>query len=145
MGDIWTMKEALGLIQALQPETRRFGYHLCLGGGVLNKGESQKDLDLYFLTLDNGKDSQPEKLKDWLVSVWGEAADIGKSYIEEYKQQRLTAEMASDSSFITYYYDSLQRTMLPRKKPAMIQQFKSDYAFKLKFNYSGMRIDVFII
>ncbi len=45
----WTLEEALILVRALQPTAWQYGYHLCLGGGVLNKGVSSKDLDLYFL------------------------------------------------------------------------------------------------
>lgn len=76
--DYWTMEEALRLIRAIQPETRKFGYHLSLGGGVLNKGESKKDLDLYFLPLDREdvKVDSPGLLK-WLQSVWGEGKRFG--------------------------------------------------------------------
>lgn len=101
----WTLDEALQLIRALQPLTRKYGYHLCLGGGVLNKGESKKDLDLYFLTLDSSK-SEPAKLVPFLTSMWGIGTDLRNGYpIEE----------------------------------------GSPYKFKLKYNYNGLRIDVFII
>lgn len=41
------------LIAELQRITRPLGYHVAVGGGVLNKGRSQKDLDLYVLPLNN--------------------------------------------------------------------------------------------
>lgn len=67
----WKMANALALIRDLQPLVREFGYHLLLGGGVLNKGESKKDLDLYFAPLsgDDG-DADYERLFDLLCNVF---------------------------------------------------------------------------
>lgn len=73
----WTLDEALQLIRIIQPETRKYGYHLCLGGGVMNNGKSEKDLDLYFLPLDNGNKPDPDGLQKWLISLWGEPSEIG--------------------------------------------------------------------
>lgn len=42
----WNLEQALYLIRALQPKARLCGYHLLLGGGVLNNGSSNHDLDL---------------------------------------------------------------------------------------------------
>jgi hypothetical protein len=79
MGDYWTLEEALELIRGLQSKTRDFNYHLCLGGGVLNTGESKKDLDLFFLPLDNGKQSLPDWLLTYLETLWGKSEDLIKS------------------------------------------------------------------
>lgn len=88
---IWTLDSALPLVRELQPETRQFGYHLALGGGVLNTGESFKDLDLYFLPLD-ASDSKPESegLVAWLDKLWGEGESLlGASYnSQHYKAKR---------------------------------------------------------
>ena len=73
----WTLKDALDLIRGLQPESRKFGYHLCLGGGVLNKGESKKDLDLYFLPMGGPNEARPTALISWLEGVWGDSWPIG--------------------------------------------------------------------
>ena len=105
MMNYWILDEALPLIRALQPLTRQYGYHLCLGGGVLNKGESKKDLDLYFLTLDSGK-SKSNELIAFLSSMWGTATDLMNGY--------------------------------PTEEGSL-------YEFKLKYNYNGLRIDVFVI
>lgn len=80
----WTIEEALPLIRAMQPVTRNHGYHLCLGGGVLNKGMSEKDLDLYFLPM-GSTPSDPPALLAWLTSIWGESTAIGaeQGYPEE--------------------------------------------------------------
>ena len=49
----WTFEGAKPLIKILQAELRDIGYHVALGGGVLNKGVSKKDLDLYVLPMNN--------------------------------------------------------------------------------------------
>lgn len=77
----WTLNDALALVRAIQPKSRDFGYHLTLGGGVLNTGKSKKDVDLYFLPLDNGKQkSDAPGLVKWLTKQWGDPEDIGANY-----------------------------------------------------------------
>lgn len=76
---IWTLEDGLDIIRAIQPDTRKFGYHLCLGGGVLNKGSSHKDLDLYFLPM-GGPKSNPDGLVSWLESMWSRPNDIDPDY-----------------------------------------------------------------
>lgn len=46
----WTHYEAVNIIQELQEFAHSCGYHICLGGGVLNKGVSYNDLDLIIIT-----------------------------------------------------------------------------------------------
>lgn len=106
--DHWVLDEALTLIRSLQPETRRFNYHLCLGGSVLNKGKSDKDLDLFFLPMNNGQDPDLPGLHDWLCSLWGDGEKLGGDD-ERYEED------------------------------------EGDYSLKVKFTYSGLRIDVFVI
>lgn len=50
---VWTLDSALPVIRELQFKALQCGYHLALGGGVLNKGQSFNDLDIYALTMDN--------------------------------------------------------------------------------------------
>lgn len=77
----WTLEQALPLVRALQPQTRQFGFHLCLGGGVLNAGASDKDLDLYFLTLDNQQQpADVDKLVAWLEGVFGKSDNLFGDY-----------------------------------------------------------------
>ena len=77
----WDLEEALGLVRAVQPQTRQFGFHLCLGGGVLNRGWSDKDLDLYFLPMNGGgapdAPERVEKLLAWMESLWGKWEKLG--------------------------------------------------------------------
>lgn len=71
---LWTLDQALEFIRKLQPLTRLYGYHLCVGGGVLNTGMSDKDLDLYLLPLDN----QPT-LADYDGMLMEMEAELGPS------------------------------------------------------------------
>lgn len=85
MENVWTLEDGLRLIRILQPKAKEYGYHIALGGGVLNKGESKKDLDLYFLTLDNGKKTPAcDNLVAWLEEMWGNGKDID-NYAKEDK------------------------------------------------------------
>ena len=78
----WTLADALSVIRILQPETRKFNFHLCLGGSVLNTGSSEKDLDLYFLPLDNGRPPDGSELVKWLEGLWGTSEDLLGRYAE---------------------------------------------------------------
>jgi len=43
---MWTLKEAIELIQEIEPKFQAAGFHVGLTGSVVFKGESKKDLDL---------------------------------------------------------------------------------------------------
>jgi hypothetical protein len=60
---MWNLDEALELIRELQPKVRELGYHVLLGGGVLNEGKSDKDLDLFFIPLNNYQGNDDELVK----------------------------------------------------------------------------------
>ena len=102
----WTLEDALPLIRAIQPITRTYHFHLCLGGGVLNKGRSNKDRDLYFLPLNHDDIADVKGMEAWLTSVWGPPEPIG------------------DDDYL---------------------DIEPIYKRKLKYTYSGLRIDVFIL
>lgn len=90
---LWTLKDGLETIRAIQPLLREFQYHVALGGGVLNNGESNKDLDLYFLPLDSDtlKPEQTEKLIQFLNILWtfnmklGYGSDLVFGYKAQYR------------------------------------------------------------
>ena len=67
---MWTLAEAQTLIRDLQPKVHALDYHVTLGGGVLNSGASEKDLDLFFIPK-NGYPSAPRKIVDLLCEEWG--------------------------------------------------------------------------
>lgn len=77
---MWTFDEAMEAVTALQPELREIGYHMALGGGVLNSGTSEKDLDLYFLPLGGleGKGAESGSVAALLESYFGGFDVIGE-------------------------------------------------------------------
>lgn len=78
MATMWTFEDAQVLIQKLQPIVRPLGYHVALGGGVLNNRYSDKDLDLYFLPLDSQKTEDLPVLRAQLAVLLGEY--LGEEY-----------------------------------------------------------------
>lgn len=72
---IWNLEQGRALIQQLQPLTREFGYHLTLGGGVLNTGASTKDLDLFFLPME-GQEFKRQWMMNKLHELWGAGENL---------------------------------------------------------------------
>lgn len=88
---MWTIDQGLHIVRALQSHTRQFGYHLTLGGGVLNKGESKKDLDLYFLPMggfDGDPRHRPDEMLRYLSGIWGTPEPLAKSLQDREKYGR---------------------------------------------------------
>lgn len=57
---MWTLEQAQKLIAELEPAVRELHYHTLLGGGVLHRGSSDKDLDIWFMPLNGYEcDSRP--------------------------------------------------------------------------------------
>lgn len=91
---MWDRDLAQRLIGELQPALRPFDVHVALGGGVLNKGESFKDLDLYILPVFKGRpykwdviDTILDELvgpveEEWALSGAGSAKE-GKCFREQ--------------------------------------------------------------
>ena len=74
---MWTLDAGLTMAAQVQAGSRKFGYHVALGGGVLNRGESFKDLDVYFLPLDSDTMSPDSAgVLTWLESLWGVSESI---------------------------------------------------------------------
>ena len=46
---MWTLNDALPLIRRIEPIAKRHGFSVALYGSVLYRGESEKDLDLFFV------------------------------------------------------------------------------------------------
>ena len=66
---MWTLALALNLVRDVQAAVKPFGYHVALGGGCLNNGMSNKDVDLYFLPLADATDHLA--LLAFLSRQWG--------------------------------------------------------------------------
>lgn len=124
----WTLDEAISLIRGLQPECRKFSYHLCLGGGVLNKGQSKHDLDLYFLPMGKKEDIKAEGLVRWLESLWGKGEAFKAVPKLDVYGERL---IVGHNEFGEPRYDYPEE--------------EQKYAFAGKFNYGELRIDVFVV
>lgn len=155
----WTIEEGLTLIRGLQPQAKAYGYHIALGGGVLNKGTSEKDLDLYFLPLDN-KDLATNEigLIGFLQEIWGMGTSLGdygrvnpfevvpaddafgrvirqnQDHIDEFIENALFNGIQPIAAPLSYDIETT------KAKPV------SAYKSKMKFTRSGGdRIDVFIL
>lgn len=74
----WGIDDALLLIRRMQKEVRPLGYHLALGGGVLNKGYSNKDVDIYILPCLGEKHRMFDLLR-LMRKEWGNPDLIGTS------------------------------------------------------------------
>lgn len=72
----WNLDQGLALVQNIQDDIRQFNYHVALGGGVLNNGESTKDVDIYFLPMDNGIPMAPAGLLSFLEGRFGKSTPI---------------------------------------------------------------------
>lgn len=44
---MWTLESALPLLRGLEESLKPHGIHVALGGSVLHRGESKKDLDVF--------------------------------------------------------------------------------------------------
>lgn len=76
---MWTLSEGLEVVRGIQQPIRAYGYHVAIGGGVVNKGQSDKDLDLYFLPM-NGASTPPADalaLRAYLVTEFGTEYPLG--------------------------------------------------------------------
>lgn len=157
---MWNLETGLKLVRALDNQAQDYGFHLALGGSVLRKGESEKDVDLYFLPYDNPK--FPEKLDEliaWLTRIWGTPTRIDIEYPKSERApdgriygvagneappegMRVRSRLTADGSQ-EYYWEPSPMARAPMGNKAK----KSDrYQEKLKFTRSGgERIDVFIL
>jgi hypothetical protein len=71
----WTLVDALALVRDIQPRLHAKKWHVALGGGVLNRGESSKDIDLYFLPFSDTETT--EDVMPLLFTLWGAGDEIG--------------------------------------------------------------------
>lgn len=69
---VWVLDDAVAFVREIQPALHALRWHVALGGGVLNKGESGKDADLYVLPFNDDADIMPT-----LKELWGESESIG--------------------------------------------------------------------
>lgn len=77
---MWSMDAALAFIRELQPALHSRLYHVAMGGGVLNKGFSEKDLDLYLFPFDN---AVYEPILPYLEELWGPSTPLSSEINRE--------------------------------------------------------------
>lgn len=137
---MWTLDEGLRLVRAIQSGCRRFGYHLALGGGVLNKGQSDKDVDLYFLPLNNDKYKEDKQgLLVWLESLWGQSQVLG-DYGQAVPQFKYELKYDLEGNMIGVEAVPILAVEAPKQPKDGV------YKYKLKFvRAGGDRIDAFIL
>ena len=79
----WELDEALILLRELQPKCHALQYHVALGGGVLNRGYSDKDLDLFFFPFNNDVVAVvPDALREVLQATLGDEYTLGGPSVE---------------------------------------------------------------
>lgn len=144
---MWTLDQGVRLVRALQESSRKFGYHLTLGGGVVNKGSSSKDVDLFFLPLDNDKDvPDPDALLKWLEEMWGSSHNIRRDY-RQHADSYLIPIYNSVGEFMGFQNTELASYL---NTDLSVEEAKSIYKHKVKFirnpdSDDHDRIDVFIL
>lgn len=86
---MWDLDAGLLVVRMLQQDVRAYGYHVAIGGGVVDNGVSNKDLDLYFLPMGGFNDRRwrkdPEGLIRYLENLWGLSASLSN---DEYGEQK---------------------------------------------------------
>lgn len=87
---MWTLDEALVLIREKQPYAWEKGYHIVVGGSVINHGSSDKDLDLYLIPLAN---SLPENWRIVVFDLFGAYQNLSDS---KYQEDRFRAKLKID-------------------------------------------------
>jgi hypothetical protein len=79
----WTFEDALPIIRAIDPIARRCNFSLALRGGVLLRGESDRDLDLCFLSEGDLEFCLPEMVLEEIAKVLSDQIDhYGELYFE---------------------------------------------------------------
>jgi hypothetical protein len=147
-----------GWFACFNQSVERSGYHLTLGGSVLNKGFSEKDLDLYFLPMGQGPEN-PTELIQFLTKLWGTGEDLFKEYAKDFPEIMDTDEFIRFKNHHIYHPDLYHvegilvdrafRYKVTYVGPPVVAPDKnlqpSVYSHKLKYMRGSDRIDVFII
>jgi len=124
---MWTQDEALKLIHELQSRVWSLGYHIALGGGVLNHGTSYNDLDLYFLPFSDRSKCNENGLDTLLIDRLGAPYPLGHKLDDE----RL------------FNNDTLAPYEVPEGETPFYRTRATFYPCR-NFDEVGTRIDVFI-
>lgn len=91
---MWNFSEAVDLISGLQQFAHDNGYHMGLAGGVLNKGSSNKDLDIMIMPLNDEKLIVTRNI-DAVIGAIGDKINCQtrKDYAGEYGNRIVTMDL----------------------------------------------------
>lgn len=92
---MWTLNEARLFINEIQSKLLAKNYHVVLGGSVLNDGQSENDLDLYFLPLeDESKHPDDRRIFNYIsvMEIMHEVTGHYGNHMEDYENLRSTYE-----------------------------------------------------
>lgn len=65
----WTIEEGIKAARLFEPVAIKHGFHIALGGSVLHKGKSEKDLDLFFYVHNTSQPFNKDNLMAALEAV----------------------------------------------------------------------------
>lgn len=68
---MWDLNEALEFIRKQQPTFHEMNAHIALAGSVLNKGYSDKDLDIIVMGMHNNKEFDYQNIINYLDLIGG--------------------------------------------------------------------------
>ena len=87
---LWTLDTAVAFVREHQPHVMHLGYYIALGGGVLNKGWSDNDLDLVVVCRDiNSEISMVTKYFASLLGGEGESCHLDSGYHVSYPNAKV--------------------------------------------------------
>lgn len=72
---MWTLAQGLAVVRMIEPRIRQLDHHTILGGSVLHKGLSAKDLDIFISPLE-GYRSRGDEVYNYLTSFFGPLRSI---------------------------------------------------------------------
>lgn len=90
----WVLDEGVKLVRAIYLEAANVGFQVTLGGSVLLKGTSVKDIDLFFLP--KTKSSKPSDLIEALTKIWGSPTKIDLKY-----EDRTRRDIADEQEYLS--------------------------------------------
>lgn len=86
---MWTQQEAIELLKRLEPDLAKVGFHCALGGSVLYRGTSEKDLDVIIYPHTYKKQSPPNNsIAEVVLKLFFQAEKIKACGGESSSQER---------------------------------------------------------
>lgn len=103
IASMWTLEDALPLVRKICPIAQRHGFSVALYGSVLDKGESENDLDIFFVEQDHDICNVQGCLDE--ISKLPEVRSVGTAYQGTggaFNVIRLHDERVIDAQFRSY-------------------------------------------